>query len=127
MSKPPEKPKPTTWGDIYEPLQLPAFLSLAPGEEERLERVRLEMHDKPLPDETDDDYPCSISTPGWEGRWLSPCSVEVKRCKAFLAEHEVTCSRGLARIEQTLGPVCAKVTAYCRCGASADLTHWGHA
>ena len=127
MTAPPDKPKPRTWGDIYRPLKLPAFLTVAPGEEERLERERLEMHDRPLPDERDDDYPCGIDTPDWEGKWLSPCSVEVKRCKAFLADHEATCAKGLDRIEQARGPVCWQVTVYCRCGASADVTHWGHA
>jgi hypothetical protein len=127
MSPPPDKQKPKTWGDIYQPLQLPQFLRYAPGEEERLERERLAMHDKPLPDEADDDYPCGINTPDWEGKWLSPCSVEVKRVTAFMAEHGATCSKGLDRIEQASRPAWCEVTVYCRCGASADVTHWGHA
>jgi hypothetical protein len=106
-------------------LDIPAFLKPLPGEPEEVWVA--EEEDGPLPPETDDAFPCWKGTPKWEGEGLSPCIVEVRRFNAWRAEHGAICRQGLDRLEQAWRDgAFVIVTAHCHCGASKDITHYGH-
>ncbi len=116
--------RPLADGRRWVKLDIPAFLRPLPGEPDE---VWVEEDDGPPPPETDDAFPCGSKSPDWEGARLSPCIVEVQRFNAWTAEHHATCGKGIDRLERAWrGGAFVIVTAYCQCGATKDITHYGH-